>query len=175
MSNFMDHLESILATVVAAEKRRPKNELLYHDCFLAFDRAENNALWRAIDASPGWVQSMPEFAETREALAELRDMGEVLCVTSPHTGPYWVPERFTWLKERGFTKKTSIFTGGKYYVPGDIFVDDHPEHIVKWAAAHPGAMAVLKVHPDYAPVPADTWPAQVSSWADIIAAVRRVV
>lgn len=175
-TNFLDHCEPFLKVALRDEPMPPRNTVLYHDCFASLRKDQEELLWKQIDSSPGWVRDMPLIAGAREALQEVRNMGaEVVCLTSPHTGPHWVRERFALLQSLGFNKKTAIFTGGKYAIAGAIFIDDHPDHITAWAEEWPENKAILRVHPEYAPVPKELWAHQVSEWDVILKSIEEAI
>jgi 5'(3')-deoxyribonucleotidase len=104
---------------------------------------EDERVWRHIDAHPGLVRGLEFIAGAKEALDELRKLGTVRCLTSPHLGPTWMPERARWLQAAGFTKKQIVFCSDKALVPGDVFIEDNKDTCEAWQAAHPGGLAIL--------------------------------
>lgn len=90
-----------------------------------------------LDAYPGEV----------EAAWELARHTELVFVTSPwRTSVYWAHERAEWLAAR-FHQPRIISTNQKHMVEGDIFVDDHSEHVNAWADAHPRGIPLLFTRP----------------------------
>jgi 5'(3')-deoxyribonucleotidase len=106
-------------------------------------KAEDDFVWRHIDATPGLVGSMGLVDGAREALDTLRTLGTVRCLTAPHFGPTWMPERAQWLLRLGFTRKQVVFATDKALVPGDVLIDDKMDHCEEWQAAHPRGLAIL--------------------------------
>lgn len=177
LTNFLEHCEPFLKKAYGRDPIPEIGSLLYHDCFAPMSEEQEARLWKQVDANPGWVRDMPLIPGTREALAEIRKMAdEVVCVTSPHTGPHWVRERYAALQSLGFNKKTAIFTAGKHAIAGAIFIDDHPSHVAAWAEEW-GAQGVawLRVHAEYKPVPTETWPYQLSDWDSILKAIEEAL
>jgi len=97
--------------------------------------------WRA----PGWCATMPTFPAAQNAVDRLGLRAEVVYATAPMVdAPHWMYERSIWL-ERVFAAdpRSVVFTHDKAHVWGDVFVDDKPENVDGWAAAHPSGHAVL--------------------------------
>lgn len=136
---------------------------------------EDEKIWRHIDATKGIVRHIPYECGSIAGLDQLRKLGRVVCVTSPHFGPTWMPERAEWLIDRGFHKRDIVFRKDKAHEPGDVLIDDKPEHCREWLAENPKGIALLygmphnradfKVleHPRY-------W--IVDNWDDVIHSVR---
>ena len=108
-----------------------------------FTAEEAKALWLAVDNTPGFIRNLPPVEGAVSALTELRLLGDVFAVTSPHLGPLWFYERAMWLKQHGFGRSTMAFITTKQYVTGDVFIDDNPDHINNWKAHHPKGLALL--------------------------------
>lgn len=105
---------------------------------------EDAAVWVLIDRSPGFVKHMAPVTGALDGLQQLRALGHKLgCLTSPHYGPHWVPERAAWLMARGFTKKQIHFSSAKEDVPGCILIEDFLANLVTYKAEHPQSLAVL--------------------------------
>jgi len=154
----------------------PRNEIVFHEYFdRVLTKDIEKHFWAYVDSTPGWTRDMPLLPNTREAVSELRKMVDLRCVTSQHDGPYWVRERFATLQSLGFTKKTAYFTAGKEAVGGDMFIDDTVHHVRVWAEEQVGARAILRVHPEFAPVAASVWSDQISTWGGILAAVEKMI
>lgn len=110
-----------------------------------FGLTKKEKIWiKAQRNAPGWCASIPPYAMALEGLPKLKEVAEVLVVTSPWMSRYWVPERYDWLQNHGrFHHKEVIFTHRKDLVQGDVFVDDKIEHVEAWAKAHPDKTALL--------------------------------
>ena len=91
-------------------------------------------VWAKINSTPGWVASMPALEHTQEMLESLRVLGEVVAVTSSaDTMPTWGYERTHALYKLGFRRNQIVQTARKDLVWGNVFIDDHPNHIEAWA------------------------------------------
>jgi 5'(3')-deoxyribonucleotidase len=88
---------------------------------------------------PGFCASLLPYPGAVEAVRELDLRHDVYCVTSPFSGPHWMPERTAWLREHfGFDKSHVIHAYTKRLVFGDLLLDDKPETVGGWADAWPG-------------------------------------
>lgn len=94
---------------------------------------------------PNGCLTMTPYAGAKEAVEQLKPLVEIVMVTSPFKGgATWVHERELWLEEHfGLSHKKMIHTGLKELVFGDIFVDDKPEHVIRWLKRHPAGHAVI--------------------------------
>jgi 5'(3')-deoxyribonucleotidase len=96
-------------------------------------KEQDDRIWRHIDQTPGLVRGLQWLPGAQDALEELRKLGRVICVTSPHHGPTWMPERLAWLREEaGFDKKDVIFASDKTPVGGACLIDDNTRNIRDW-------------------------------------------
>jgi len=84
----------------------------------------------------GFCLELPVFAGAKETVSALKELGvDIIIVTSPWTSKTWVYERTKWLKDHfGFQGSNIIHTSGKWRIKGDLFIDDHPTNVEKWAA-----------------------------------------
>lgn len=111
-----------------------------------FTDAQTAAFKQAVGRS-AFCASLVPYPGAREGIARLREIADVYAVTAPFHSLHWVSERDWWLAEHfGFTRKQIVHTDAKYLVTGDVFIDDKPDHIRRWAARHTGA-AVLWAQP----------------------------
>lgn len=77
---------------------------------------------------------IPVLPGVKEALAKLQRLHEVVIVTAPMSTKTWCDERRRWLKEHfDIPKSKIVFTSGKHYVSGNVFVDDSLDNCIKWA------------------------------------------
>jgi 5'(3')-deoxyribonucleotidase len=124
--------------------------VLMHDDLTTWDiedaLAEDKrpAFWERVCAE-GFCSSLLPYPGVKEALAELRGIGTVVCVTSPMaTSRTWQHERLHWLKDvLGFERDHVISTSGKSHVAGSYFADDKPEHVEAWRKASGGVGFVI--------------------------------
>jgi len=84
--------------------------------------------------SQGFCASLAVLPGAKDGVQALREVADVFCVTTPwHSSPYWHYERHTWLRKRmGFADDEIIFTAQKYFIHGDVFVDDKEKHVAAW-------------------------------------------
>lgn len=130
-------------------------------------RDEVAAKW----ASPGWCARIPVYPGAREGVAALREVARVYFVTAQLAhSPTWTWERTSWLQEHfGAQIEDVVFTLSKYLVRGDLLVDDKPEHVTSWGAAHPEKVAILWERP---------WntnavvPHRASRWDEVVRQIR---
>ncbi len=77
---------------------------------------------------------IPVLPGAKEALDKLRRFHDVVIVTAPMNTQTWCYERTQWLKrEFDIPKSKIVFTHSKYYVGGDVFIDDSLDNCQKWA------------------------------------------
>ena len=140
---------------------------------------EDELVWSIIHKSPGLVRRMRWLPGAAEGLNLLRELGHVVCVTSPSHGPHWVYERTEWLMHcAGFKEDEIVFTKRKELVRGRILIDDRTENVASWCMAHrrSGIGLLLaqphnRVRPDQLPINAR----RVAGWTDALTAARYVV
>lgn len=104
---------------------------------------EDERIWRHFDATRGLVENIPVMDGALEGLDRLRAIGRVVCVASPHTGPFWSGERFKALLRLGFSKRDVVLASDKTLIPGDMLIDDRFETVMEWSRAHPKGVGVV--------------------------------
>lgn len=119
--------------------------------------------------------TIPLYEGSKEAVQELRALGEVVFVTAPMEGsPHWHWERTQWIKEHfGSDGKDIIFATKKQHVVGDVLIDDRLDNLLDWQKSHPNGIPILWSVPYYArlnPMP----PGVVScdSWEGLLEFLR---
>jgi 5'(3')-deoxyribonucleotidase len=115
-----------------------------HTCVVS--KEEDNHIWQNLIDRPGFISNMVDLPGAQEGLEELRSLGKVCALTSPHLGPFWMHERAKWLMARGFSKREIIFASEKSHVHGDVLIDDRFDNCVDWSRANfyrGGAAVVL--------------------------------
>jgi len=82
----------------------------------------------------GGCAGIPVYPGAKEGIESLREVADVVIVTSPFYGSdTWVSERTRWLKDNfGINPDDIIHTKNKERIHGNIFVDDKPEHVEAW-------------------------------------------
>jgi len=95
-----------------------------------------NRLWR----KKGWCNAIPPFPDAIHAVNRLRNNGEIYAVTAPLSkSSHWVNERYEWLQHWFFIPPENvIFAYDKGVISGDLFVDDKPANVCRWASYFQG-------------------------------------
>jgi 5'(3')-deoxyribonucleotidase len=93
---------------------------------------EDKEVWAHIKARPGAIRGLRAYPAIGTALADLRELGDVVCVTGPVWGSSWAEERFQWLAEYGFSAKTVVFASNKALIAGDVLIDDALHNLQDW-------------------------------------------
>lgn len=132
-------------------------------------RAQMKARW----SEAGFCASIPVYEGAAAGVELLRSIGEVYAVTAPMwSAPTWQHERTEWLMRHfDFTRDQVVSTAAKHLVRGDIFVEDKPETLARWAEAWPGALPVLWDRPYNAGV---EHPVRTRSWGLLQAVAAEV-
>ena len=99
----------------------------------------------AIMSQPGFCFGFRPAPGTWEAIQSLRGLGcTIYAVTAPNYFPHWASERTRWLEHHFVIERHQvILTEAKHKVTGSFLLDDRPDHVVRWAAAHPKGIAML--------------------------------
>lgn len=141
------------------------------DCFSLMSPNEKRGVFSIIE-HPGWCLGLKPKEGARDAILELRKLVDVYAVTSHFpTSRTWVHERDTWLKTQlDFTGKDIIHTSAKFMIKGDAFLDDNPDHVTRWRAAHPQGLAMLWHIPNTRKLGHDD--IRVRTWEEVIERVR---
>jgi 5'(3')-deoxyribonucleotidase len=142
-----------------------------HKCVVSKD--EDNHIWRNLIDRPGFISNMVDLPGAAEGLAAMRELGWVGALTSPHLGPFWMPERAQWLLARGFKKRDIVFASDKAHVPGDVLIDDRVDNCVDWATAHPLGTAIVLDMPWNRYGATRRNMVRASGWTDAVAIVRK--
>lgn len=114
---------------------------------------------------PGVAESILMLPGAEEGVAALRELGEVVAVTSPLASSItWAGERAEWLQHHlGFDRRDIVHATNKSLVVGDVIIDDHAANIKEYLAAHPDALGILFDQPHNRSVSAGIraagWPA----------------
>lgn len=145
LANFIE------ATLRILKKKDPSIHYEHHDVHTwdQFDSFPDHIKYRdevyAELKKSGGCTGIPVYDGAKEGVAKLQELVEIVMLTSPFKGSEtWVHEREKWLEEHfGLSHKKMIHTGLKELVFGDIFVDDKPEHILRWSKRHPTGHAIV--------------------------------
>lgn len=90
----------------------------------------------------GFCLNMQPYDGAREFVNHFEDS---YIVTSPwYKSPYWVDERYTWLRRHiKFPTNRVVVTGAKYLCKGDYLIDDKLDNVVKWCKAWPQGKGIV--------------------------------
>ncbi len=93
--------------------------------------------YRAVTAE-NFCKALKPYPGALELVERLRAVGRVVCVTSPmRDGRTWQHERREALQRHyDFYIPDVISCTSKELIYGDVFIDDHPDHVMKWLSAH---------------------------------------
>lgn len=108
---------------------------------------KRDEIWSYILSTPNLIYGLEKYDYTDELLSKLRERGEVICVTSIVTNTvgfgtsqeraipgYYADERIMWLiNKAGFSREDVILAYKKFTIEGDVFIDDKPDNVIRWA------------------------------------------
>jgi hypothetical protein len=104
---------------------------------------EKGPVWGAIKSNPTFWQTLPEYADTREALAyldKLRRAGHDIYFVTNRYGIKCKLQTERWLRRHGFADPTVLVTGDKRRIAQalklDAYVDDRWENAVDVAGEY---------------------------------------
>lgn len=110
---------------------------------LGLSTDEAVAVKKAIGSRQGFAASLAPYPRARQGVRRLRELGDVICVTSPwDSNPWWRAERESWLALH-FGIDVVHHAEDKSTYEADVFVDDRSKHVRAWAAAWPSRCAVF--------------------------------
>lgn len=134
------------------------------------DRREKDRM-NAMIGEPGFAQSLIPDPEAVAAIKEMRKRGaDILFATAPFPdSPSWKDEREDWLVAHfGASREEIAHIHRKYFLGGDLFVDDKPSHVEEWSSHNPRGDGRLFRRPYNA---GSTLPF-IESWRDILDLVK---
>jgi 5'(3')-deoxyribonucleotidase len=95
---------------------------------------DKRATWWQRVTARGFCAALRPYLGAVEAVNQLREIGDVVVVTSPMHSPHWAHERYVSLRDHfGFDRHNVISTAGKHWVAGDFLCDDSASHLAKWS------------------------------------------
>jgi 5'(3')-deoxyribonucleotidase len=114
------------------------------DMFAALTQEEKAAVFSRLN-DQGFCASLKPTLGSQDFVEELHQHCDVYAVTAPHHGSfYWVPERNEWLGDIfGIDRKHIIHTDAKYMCKGAYFLDDNPQHVLRWKQRHHDGRGML--------------------------------
>jgi len=161
----LDSLLRLGGPVMTAE------DIVTWDIFGSVPRSYEDALtaeWH----KPGWCAGIPLYEGARDAVLELREVAEVVFVTTAmNDAPHWLWEREQWLRRNlNAGGRDLVFTAAKHLIVGDVFVDDKASNVAEWHRHHPHGTAVLWDQPYNRQ---ETLPGvlRLGSWAELLEVV----
>jgi 5'(3')-deoxyribonucleotidase len=101
--------------------------------------------YRKRSAERGFCGAIPLLPGAAKFVEQLRSRYRVVALTTPldHCET-WESERRAWLRGHlNFEKRDVVFAHDKSLIPGGVFLDDRPENVRAWAAAHPSGRGLL--------------------------------
>lgn len=110
---------------------------------LGLSADESRAVKAIISTRRGFCAALQPYPGARQGVRRLRELGDVICVTTPwDSNPWWRDERTSWLALH-FGIDVVHHAEDKYGYEADVFVDDRSKHVRSWLSAWPGRTAVL--------------------------------
>lgn len=104
---------------------------------------EGAAVKKVIASRRGFAAALPPYPEARQGVRRLRELGDVICVTSPwDSNPWWRTERESWLALH-FGIDVVKHDDDKSGYDADLFVDDRSKHVSAWLSKRPDRTAVF--------------------------------
>jgi 5'(3')-deoxyribonucleotidase len=122
----------------------------------------------------GFCKTLQPIPGAIEGVKHLRTIVDIFPVTAHFPTPTWVHDRDEWLyRVFGFDRKQIVYTGSKFLVKGDAFLDDNPDHVVAWKREYPEGMPMLWHVPNTESAGLHEF--RVRSWPEVIDRVERLV
>lgn len=124
----------------------------------------------------GFCLKLDPIEGARESLSRLRQLDDVVCVTSPWSGDYWPYERTEWLRHMmDFQYRDIIHCSQKEIIRADILIEDKLSTAIDWAEANPeGTAVVLAYAHNHLPQPCPANIKRVESWSDLVSVCQEL-
>ncbi len=118
------------------------------DLFKVVPPAHKEACYAEMDQA-GFCLSIDPYPGAVEGVRRLREIAEVIVVTSPTwSSSFWMAERVQWLHRHfQIPYRSIIFASEKWRVRGDILIEDNQLHVASWLAANQRGRALLVDRP----------------------------
>lgn len=103
-------------------------------------------LWNRQD----FVRGLTPIDGAVDAVTSIRGIGHrvVFLTAGRYQSRYWFSERHEWLRYWFDAQESEIiFASSKYFVKGDIFIDDKPGNVAAWQRENPDKEAWLLTQP----------------------------
>ena len=139
LADFMGH-------VIASTHGVSRESMVHWDFMPDIPEDQQGVLSEAMQTWEWWKHILP-IDRAKYGVQYMRQHDcKVVCVTTPWPScDMWESTRRGWL-DLNFAPiygTEIIITDNKTAVDGDVFVDDKPESVALWAAAHPNKLALL--------------------------------
>lgn len=101
--------------------------------------------YRKRSAERGFCGAIPLLPDAASFVEQLRSRYRVVALTPPLAHcPTWESERRQWLRGHlNFEPRDVVFANDKTLVGGAVLLDDRPENVRDWAAAHLSGRGML--------------------------------
>lgn len=136
-----------------------------------FESLGHPELWEEFEKKasvPGLCAGMDLIPGSLSGVNLLKKHCEIYIVTAPVDAMPWMYERAHWIEENfDIPRHNVIFAHAKHCVKGDIFVDDKPDNVTKWAEKNPKGLAVLWEHPYNTHVALPNGIIRTSDWKEL--------
>lgn len=111
---------------------------------LGLSADESRAVKAVISTRRGFAASLVPYPDARQGVRRLRELGDIICVTSPwDSNEWWRAERDSWLALHFGIDVVRHAEDKSTGFEADVFVDDRSKHVRAWASAWPGRAAVF--------------------------------
>jgi 5'(3')-deoxyribonucleotidase len=175
-----DFTSAVLALIYDVTGRRYQaQDVTTWEVFDSIPEKEAQAEVYRILKGRGGCLGIPVCDEAKEGVARLREVADIVIVTSPFSGSEtWVHERNEWLyKHFGIERHDVIHANKKARIHGDVFIDDKPEHVDDWlsywgARGHGAALGLLWASDRTITEGAHLM--RVNDWSDVMEMLRRL-
>lgn len=114
---------------------------------LGLSETETRTVMTVISTRRGFVTALPPYANARQGVRRLRELGDVFCITTPWvspwgTNPWWRAESEAWLALH-FGIERVEHADDKSGYEADLFADDRSKNVCAWQDAWPDRTAVF--------------------------------
>lgn len=141
---------------------------------LGLTTTEGAAVKKLIGSRRGFAASLPPYPNARQGVRRLRELGDVICVTTPwDTNPWWRAERDSWLALH-FGIEVVKHADDKSDYDADLFVDDRSTHVRDWLSKRPDRVGVFWRTPHNTPESVPVGAHSTSSWDALYQIARDV-
>jgi 5'(3')-deoxyribonucleotidase len=148
LANFSQMVLDVMKNDFGIELHYPGYKI---DCFeLPNVKPLQETIWNHICDTPRLISNLETYDYANELIYKLRELGQVICLTSLSKGKYYASERIEWLVNKLLFDRKDIFIGfRKEYVYGDVFIDDKPSKLKPWFQKWPKNLPILWESPNW--------------------------